>query len=126
MARWAHLPVIDDGLDSLKTAVEGAGGRIAVCSGQPANYAGIAAVLLAESAGAPTLIITGAAGSARTCTISAYATISITASDNATHVILHDGVTLWFVTTCTSQALVSGGTVDIPAWTIVVNQPTAP
>lgn len=127
MARWADLAVLDDGLDSLKAAVEAAGGEMLVCSGAsaPADRAAALAAKLATKE-TPTVTITGAAGSARTATISAAAANAITASGDATHIALIDGAKLWFVTTCTTQTLTSGGTVDIPAWTIVVNQPTAP
>jgi uncharacterized metal-binding protein len=127
MARWADLDVLDDGLDSLKAAVEAAGGAMLVCSGAsaPADRAAALAAALATKT-TPTVTITGAAGSARTATVSAATGNAITASGDATHIALIDGSKLWFVTTCTTQTLTSGGTVDIPEWTIVVNQPVAP
>jgi hypothetical protein len=43
--------------------------------------------------------------------------ISITATGTATHVVIHNNSdTMYLVTTCTSQALTSGGTVDISAF----------
>ena len=58
-------------------------------------------------------------------TVAAQNGVPIDASGDATHVALVDTVssTLLFVTTCTLQALVAGGTVNIPAWEIEVGAP---
>jgi hypothetical protein len=45
-------------------------------------------------------------------------------SGTATHVALCDATRLLYVTTCTSQALTSGNTVNIPAWDIEIADPT--
>lgn len=60
----------------------------------------------------------------RKVTMSAKAGVNITTSGTATHIALTDGVNLIEVTTCTSQALTSGGTVDIPAWKHEIGAPT--
>jgi environmental stress-induced protein Ves len=67
-----------------------------------------------------------AAGSQRVLTIAAQAGITILHSGTALHVALTlaAGTTLRYVTTCTSQALTAGGTVDVPAWTITMAGPT--
>lgn len=63
--------------------------------------------------------------SGRKTTIQQKAGISITATGTATHVSIIDATTrLIYVTTCTSQALTSGGTVTIPAWDIEIRDPT--
>ena len=50
-------------------------------------------------------------------TVAQQSTVSITNSGTATHVaVITANSTLVDVTTCTSQALTSGGTVTIPAW----------
>lgn len=95
--------------------------RQSVCSGQPANFAGIAAVQLAPkvlTAGSGGGNWTVGAGAQRKATIAASSAVSITASGSATHIAYDDGTTLLAVTTCTSQALTSGGTVTIPAHTV--------
>ena len=100
------------------------GNTIHVTSAEPANYAGIAAVELASGAiGAPT---TGAGDvSGRKNAYPAVSALSITATDTATHVCLSNGVdTLTLVTTCTSQALTSGGTVDTSAFDHEIAQAT--
>lgn len=99
-----------------------------VCSAEPANYAGIAAVSLASVAMTPDTDFTKANGSTsgRKVTVAAKSGVSVTASGTATHVVLARSTdsTLRYVTTCTSQALTSGNTVNIPAWDIEVADPT--
>lgn len=96
---------------------EAEGTNIHICSAEPANYAGIAAVTLA------TAVISGsytkAAGdtSGRKNTLPAQTGVSISATGSATHVVVSNGTdTMRIVTTCTSQALTSGGTVDTSAF----------
>ena len=98
-----------------------------VCSGEPANYAGIAAVALAPktvTAGDGNGDWTIAAGAQRKVTTTAHSGVSITASGTATHIAYDDGTTLLAVTTCTSQVLTSGGTVTIPAHKFEFASPT--
>lgn len=111
--------VLDAALDLLLAKIA-TGTRLVVCSAQPANFAGIAAVTLASvtmTAGDGNGDYTIANGdtSGRKVTVLQQASISITASGTATHVSIDDGSTLLAVTTCTSQALTSGGTVTVPA-----------
>lgn len=125
MAKW----LADSTLELILALVDNAT-RLVVCSGQPANFAGIAAVALAD------VTVTAGAGngdwsavadgdvSGRKITMAQQADIPIDASGTATHVSGDDGSTLLFVTTCTSQALTSGGTVTIPAFDIEVGDPT--
>lgn len=99
------------------------GTRLVVCSGQPANFAGIAAVALADvtlTAGSGngdwTIAAGDAGGESRKVTLAAQAGVTIDSSGTATHISIDDGSTLLWVTTCTSQALVAAGTVDVPAF----------
>jgi len=101
-----------------------------VCSGEPANYAGIAAVSLAD------VVLTPGDGngdfaianhtSGRKLTVAEQANIDIDVSGTATHIVLAvtASSTLKQVTTCTSQALVDTGTVTVPAYIISVADPT--
>ena len=102
-----------------------------VCSGEPANYAGIAAVALA------TVALTAGSGngdwtiaddtSGRKITLAQQADIPIDVTGTATHIaVAVGGATdvLKFVTTCTSQALVDTGTVTVPAFKINIPDPT--
>src|SRR4030066_1775753 len=88
-----------------------------VCSGEPANYAGIAAVSLAD------VVLTPGDGngdfviadhtSGRKLTVAEQANIAIDVSGTATHIVLAvtASSTLKQATPCTSQALVDPGTV---------------
>ena len=64
--------------------------------------------------------------SGRKLTVSAKTGVSITTSGTATHVALvtSSGTVVRAVTTCTSQALVSGNTVNFPSWKIEIGDPT--
>ena len=121
MAKWANDLVMDAALDY----IAGATFQVA-CSGQPANYAGIAAVALADVALAGG-DFTKADGdtSGRKVTVAAKSGVTIDTTGTATHVALHDGSTLRYVTTCTSLALTAGGgnTVNFPAWAIEIADP---
>lgn len=115
MAKALHNDVYDAGLAEFATAV-----TQTVCSGEPANFAGIAAVALADvtlTAGDGNGDYTIADGdtSGRKVTIAQQADVPIDATGTATHVAYDDGATLQGVTTCASQALTSGGTVTVPA-----------
>ena len=123
MAKWS----LDANMDAMLAEIAECT-RLVVCSGQPANFAGIAAVALAD------VTLTAGDGngdyviaddtSGRKITIAQQADIDIDASGTATHISLDDGATLKYVTTCTSQALVDTGTVTVPAWKISVGDPT--
>jgi hypothetical protein len=115
-------------LDELPNRVA-TGTRQVVCSGQPANFAGIAAVALADvtmTAGSGNGDYTVGDGdtNGRKVRVEQQASIPIDASGTATHISIDDGSTLLYVTTCTSQALTSGGTVTVPAWDIEIADPT--
>lgn len=132
MARLAAADVLDDGLDAMKAAVDAVGGEMTICQGAPttfehadSNLGTGAGMVLARKVN-PTLTI-ATSGSNRICTVSASTGNTIDVSGNAGHIALTDGsAKLWFVTVCTTQALVAAGTVDTPAWIIRVKQPTAP
>jgi hypothetical protein len=91
-----------------------------VCSAQPANYAGIAAVSLGSVSMTPVTDYTLATGdvSGRKVTTAAKTGVAISTTGTATHLVLAltTDSTLRIVTTCASQAVTSGGTADIPAW----------
>jgi hypothetical protein len=99
-----------------------------VCSAQPANYAGIAAVSLASVSMTPNTDYTKAAGdsSGRKVTTAAKSGVSVTTTGTATHLVLAltTDSTLRLVTTCTSQGVTAGGTVDIPGWKYEIQAPS--
>ena len=67
-----------------------------------------------------------AVGGGRKVTVAAKSGVPIDTSGTATHIALCStgDSTLRYVTTCTPQALVAGGTVDFPAWAITIGDPT--
>jgi hypothetical protein len=123
MAKACSDNYMDAMLDLIATA-----DTLTVCSGEPANVAGIAAVTLAAVAVTPgdgngDFVIANGDTNGRKLTTAQQSAISITSSGTATHVVLDDGTNL-YVTTCTSQVLTSGGTVTVPAWDIEVADPS--
>ena len=114
MAKWQNDAMLDAGLAYITSNAT----ECYICTSQPADRAAaIAATLIA----AATPGFTGPANgdvSGRKITVNQLTDQSITASGDATHIALCSGSTLLYVTTCTLQALSSGGTVTIPAWDI--------
>jgi hypothetical protein len=123
MAKWTSDEVADAALDYLATAT-----KEVVCSAQPTTYAeAVTTYMLAE------VVIDGsdftqANGdtSGRKTTVAQQSAVSITNSGTATHVatVITASSALIDVTTCTSQALTSGGSVTIPAWDHEISDPT--
>jgi hypothetical protein len=121
MAKAADDTVLDGTLNVIDNA-----SRMVATSAQPANFAGIAAVALADVVMTPGTDFTDANGdtNGRKTTVAAKSGVNVDSSGTATHITLDDGATLLFVTTCTSQALTSGNTVNFPAWKVEVGDPT--
>lgn len=123
MAKFVSTAILDLALNQIKVNSN----RMVVCTAQPATYADLTTFKLAEVAMA-TGDYTLAAGtvSGRKFTTGAKTGISITTSGTATHIGLGNsvGTTLDLVTTCSSQALNTGGTVDVPAWAYEIQNPT--
>lgn len=121
MAKKVDNSVLDGAFAIVDNAI-----RMAVCSAEPANFAGIAAVTLAQATMAPgDFTVADGDVSGRKVTVAAKLGVSITASGTANHVVLHDNAAvLHYATTCASQALVSGGTVDIGSWKVEIADPT--
>lgn len=120
--------IVDAVFDAACTKIA-TGTRLVVCSGQPANFAGIAAVALADVTltagdGNGDYVIADGSTSGRKVTIGAQTGVTIDSSGTATHVSLDDGAILLIVTTCTSQALTAAGTVDVPAFKVEFADPT--
>ena len=117
------------------SVLDAAWAKVATCvtqtvtSAEPANFAGIAAVALADATltagdGNGDYTIADGDTSGRKLTVAQQASVPIDASGTATHVCYDDGTTLLYVTTCTSQALTSGGTVTVPAHDFEIADPS--
>jgi len=112
--------VVDAVLDAALTKIA-TGANITVCSAQPATYADIATYALASGAltagdGNGDFTIGPGDTSGRKVQIAQQSNLSISTSGSATHVAIDDGAALLLVTTCTTQALTSGGTVTVPTF----------
>lgn len=115
MGKFVADAAIDAGLDKVAT-----GTRLTFCSAQPANFAGIAAVKLAEIA------VTPGAGngdftiadhtSGRKLTVGAQTGLVPSANGTVNHACIDDGTTLLSVTTVTPQAVTTAQTWDSPAF----------
>lgn len=118
MAKFTADSVLDAPCTKIATAT-----RMVVTSAQPANFAGIAAVALADVALTPgsgngDFLLANGDVSGRKVTVLAQTAVPVDANGNATHICLDDGTTLLQVTTCTSQSLTAGNTVNVPAYDI--------
>ena len=123
--KYAPSAVMDAAFDYIDQA-----DTLRVCStlsGAP-THAQIVTATLASTAITPDTDFTKSAGdtNGRKVRVAAKAGISISASGTAEQVCLTttSGSVVRYVTTCTSQALTSGGTVDVPAWDVEIADPT--
>jgi hypothetical protein len=119
MAKFIDDTVFDTALTNIATCT-----RQCITSAQPANFAGIAAVLLADN------VVTAGAGngdfsalangdvSGRKITVLAQTVIVVDTSGTGNHVTLDNGSVLKHVTTFTGQALTATNTVNIAAYDV--------
>jgi hypothetical protein len=129
MAKATPDAILDAMADAIIAAINTSpSGKLYVCSSEPANYGALVASpsITLASVNVDTTDFTKADGDSggRKVTIAQQSSIPIVLSGTATHVALASTNTLLYVTTCTSQALTSGGTVTVPAWKITVADPT--
>lgn len=128
MAKFAPDAEMDAALDHIALADE-----LWICTTQPANYAGIAALALAGPVtltpgnGNGDFTIANGDVSGRKLTTAQQAAIPIDVSGSAEHIVLATGGAtdlIRAITTCTAQALVDTGTVTVPAWDWEIADPT--
>lgn len=99
-----------------------------VCTAQPTTYVeatatyALADVALTPGNGNGDFVLGNGDTSGRKSAVQQQANIDIDASGTAQHIALckSGDTTLRYVTTCTSQALTSGGTVTVPEWDIEI------
>jgi hypothetical protein len=122
MAKSVHDTVLDGAFQVLD-----AGNIMTACNAEPTTRTqAVTTFALADVALTPVTDFTLANGdtSGRKCTIAAKSAVPVDTTGTATHVAICDGTNLLYVTTCTSQALTSGNTVNFPAWDIEIADPT--
>lgn len=122
MAKWAH----DDVLDAAGEIIDDNCNLMIACSAQPADRAeAVSTYDLADVAMSGADFTLDDDGTGRKCTVGAKAGVTIDHSGTATYIALVDGTRLLYVTSCTSQVLTAGGTVDFPSFAICkIPQPT--
>lgn len=126
MAKYAADGVMDAALAYIAEC-----DLMTVCSAQPTTYTeaattyALADVTLTAGDGNGDYTIANGDTNGRKVTIAAQSNVPIDTSGTATHVALSKtgDTTLRFVTTCTSQALTSGGTVTVPAFDDEISDP---
>lgn len=113
MAKFLADAVLDAALDNFAT-----GTILTVCNAQPTTRTEAVTTYKLADVVIDSGDFSKANGdtSGRKSTVAQQATVPIDTSGTATHVAICDGSNLLAVTTCTSQALTSGGTVTVPAF----------
>jgi hypothetical protein len=127
MAKRVGTIVLDQALNYIDANVT----RMTACSAEPTTYTeGNATFALADvtMAGADFTVANGDGGgnTPRKVTVAAKSSVTVDTTGTATHVALLDvtNSALLLVTTCTSQALTSGNTVNFPTWKFEIGAPT--
>ena len=122
MAKTASDLVLDNGPQYIKDNAI----LMTVCNAQPTTYAEatstfkLADVVMASA----DFTLSNGDTSGRKVAVAAKSAVPIDTTGTAVFVALVDAAALLIVTTCTSQALTSGGTVDIPTWDDEIADPT--
>lgn len=122
MGKSVHNDVLDDALDRVATAT-----RLDVCSdaGTPTDLTNsLANVTLTAGDGNGDYVVGEGDVDGRKIAVAQQADVSITDTGTALHVVLSLTGTILLTTTCTSQALTSGGTVTVPTFDYELADPT--
>lgn len=117
MAKFAHNDVLDAPWNYIKTNCT----RQIACSAQPADFAGVAAVSVADVAmSAADFTLADGTTSGRKMTVAAKNGVAVDATATANHIVLVDdtNLKLLYVTTAANLALTAGAgnAVNFPAW----------
>ena len=126
MGKVATNAAIDGGLNYIQQNAK----RLFVCTtNEPASYADASettAYMLAQSTGITSASFTIGNGdsSGRKITVAQQSSLSILASGTAGHIAVCSTDALIIITTCTTQALTTGGTATVPAWDDEIADPT--
>ena len=122
MGKSIHNDVLDAAHDHTATAT-----LLSVTSdvGTPTDLTNtLASVALTAGDGNGDYVIGEGDTNGRKVAVAEQAAISITATGTALHVVLSLSGTILLTTTCTSQALTSGGTVTVPTFDDEIADPT--
>lgn len=122
MAKSVHDDVLDGAWDVLDQA-----DIMTVCAGQPTTRTeAVTTFKLADVAMTPDTDYTKADGdtSGRKVTVAAKNAVPVDTSGTADHIAHCDATRLLYVTTCTSQVLTAGNTVNFPAHKMEIADPS--
>ncbi len=121
MAKALDDTIYDVALDLLVDSII----EIHVCSADPTNYAGIAAVMLATKAALDFSAQAAEDGdiSGRKIALPEVAIASITSSGTATHIAYTSADTILALTTCTSQVLTATNPLTVPTIDLELRDP---
>jgi len=122
MAKTVHDTVLDGAFDILDQ-----GNLMIACTTQPTTRTeAVTTYALADIAMVPNTDYTKANGdtSGRKVTMAAKNAVLVDTTGTALFIAIVDATNLLYVTTCTSQALTSGNTVNFPAWDVEIADPT--
>lgn len=120
MAKWANDTIMDTGLNTIKNNAT----TMLVCTSQPATRAAaLAAAVASVAVVAGDFTLGDGVVSGRRLTVAAKSGLTASGTGSGTHIALIDGTNLWYVTTCTPAAIVTGDTVNIPAWDCEIRDP---
>lgn len=124
MGKSIHDDVLDGALNVIKNNVT----RQVACSAQPTTYteANSTYALADVTMASGDFTVANGDTSGRKVTVGAKSGVTVDTSGTANHVALLDvsNSKLLAVTTCTSQALTAGNTVNFPAWDDEIADPT--
>ncbi|OGO12744.1 MAG: hypothetical protein A2Y53_04935 [Chloroflexi bacterium RBG_16_47_49] len=122
MAKSAHIDV----LDGCGLVIDANANLMTACNAQPTTRTeAVTTFALADVAMAGADFTPAMDGTGRMLTVSAKSAVPIDVTDTAIYIALVDATRLLYVTTCTSQLLTQGGTVDFPSFNICkIPQPT--
>lgn len=121
MSKWANDLVMDAALDYIAGATV-----MHACTTLDATptLAEVQAASLADVAMAGGDFTKSDGTSGRKVTVAAKSAVAVDASGDAVNVALVDGSVVRYYTSCTTQTLTSGNTVNFPSWTIQIGDPT--
>lgn len=121
MGKSADDTVADAYLNTIKNNAN----LLCACSAQPTTRDEATTTYMLANVAIDSADFTVADGPSggRRATISAQSGITISNNGTVTHLALVDNTVLYFVTTTSSQTLVAGNLLNIPSWTITVNDP---
>lgn len=122
MAKSVHNDVLDGALNVIKNNCV----LMTACSAEPTTYAQATSTYKLADVAVATGDFTVGDGdtNGRKVHVAAKSAVAVDTTGTATHIALCTASALYLVTTCTSQSLTAGNTVDFPAWDYELADPS--